>query len=143
MARKQQSSRDSRSPRDRLSADLLQNFAEDFAANGVAVIQALREKSPEKYAALAATLIAQAEEPSDELDFAGANSMDELGEKMLRSVGCEKPTPRMIKAAIKANNQFIARIERIAGIVKQDHPGLLYNGKRAGQANWPQDEVEA
>ena len=65
MARKQQSSRDSRSPRDRLSADLLQNFAEDFAANGVAVIQALREKSPEKYAALAATLIAQAEEPSE------------------------------------------------------------------------------
>ena len=120
MARKPQQSRDSRSPRDRLSQDLLQNFAADFAANGIEVIKALREKSPERYAELAGKLIMSAEEPSDELNFAGAKSMDEVGEKLLKSVGCEKPTARMIKAAVKANDQFTKRLERIAGVVKDD-----------------------
>ena len=120
MARKPQQSRDSRSPRDRLSQDLLQNFAADFAANGIEVIKALREKSPERYAELAGKLIMSAEEPSDELNFAGAKSMDEVGEKLLKSVGCEKPTARMIKAAVKANDQFTKRLVRIAGIVKYD-----------------------
>jgi hypothetical protein len=125
-----------------LSQDLLQNFAADFATNGVEVIQKLREESPARYAELAGKLIMNAEEPSNE-SFAGAKSMDEIGAKLLKTVGLEEPTKRQIAAAIKANDQFIARLERIAGIVKQDDPGLLYNGKRVGQANWPQDEVEA
>jgi hypothetical protein len=121
MARKPQSSRDSsRSPRDRLSADLLQNFAADFAINGVGVIQALREKSPERYAELAGKLIMSAEEPTADLDFAGAKSMDEIGEKLLKSIGCEAPTARQIKAAVKLNDKFVKGLEKIGGIVKDD-----------------------
>ena|SRR5262249_54381662 len=120
MARKPQSSKDSRSPRDRLSADFLQSFAEDFALNGVEVIKALREKSPERYAELAGKLIMQAQEPDGELDFNSCQNMQDIGEKLLRTVGLEQPTKRQVAAVIKAHDQFVAKLERIAGVAKDD-----------------------
>jgi hypothetical protein len=51
--------------RDRLSADYLKAFQEDFAANGVAAIKSLRQESPAKYAEIASRLIAATTEPTD------------------------------------------------------------------------------
>ena len=131
------------SPLDRLSANFLAALDQDFQEHGIEAIQKLREESPAKYSEVASRLI-MSTEPADPLDMSKVQSREDIARLSLKSVGLEgEPTKRQIAAALKANNQFTARLERIAGIVKQDHPGLLYNGKRAGQANWPQDEVEA
>lgn len=118
MARKPQS-RDARSPRDRLSRDFLQNFAEDFALNGIAVIKALREKSPERYAELAAKVIMQAEEPDDE-SLKNAQSMEEIGRRLLKTVGVGEPTKRQIAAAIKINDKFVKGLERLAVVANDE-----------------------
>jgi hypothetical protein len=64
--------------RDKLSAAFLQAIESDFAANGAAVIQDLRVKSPEKYAEIAARLIATTEpaakqdnKPKSTYEYAG------------------------------------------------------------------------
>jgi hypothetical protein len=51
--------------RDKLSQNFLSAFESDFKQNGVAAIESLRQKSPEKYAEIAARLIA-ATEPKPE-----------------------------------------------------------------------------
>jgi hypothetical protein len=111
MARK---SKDSRSPRNRLSQDFLQHFAEDFASNGVAVIKALREESPARYAELAGKLIMTAEEPDDDNSFSSCKTMNDIGKKLLKSVGVDEPSEEQISRALEANDNFVARLEEIA-----------------------------
>src|SRR5262249_18905643 len=53
------------SPRDKLAAGFLKAFESDFEAHGVDVIERLREKHPDRYADLAARLIATTEPKSD------------------------------------------------------------------------------
>src|SRR5262249_43470786 len=137
MTRKPQ--RESRSPRDRLSQDFLRDLAVDWAANGAAAVKAMRVKSPERYVEATGKAIASAEEPSDELDFKSCNSIDEIGEKLLKNVGCECPTRRMIKAAVTANNQFLAKLQRIAGVVRDDSA----NGKQPAKQTSVESEVTA
>jgi len=110
----------SKSPRDRLSADFLQSFAEDFAINGAAVIQALREKSPERYAELAGKVIMAAEEPDDDLSFKSCQNMQDVGATLLRTVGLQAPTKSQINAAVRLNDKFVRGLERIAGVSKAD-----------------------
>jgi hypothetical protein len=47
------------------------------------------------------------------IDFAQANSMQDIGRKLLQSVGFASPDDASIQAAIEANDQFIARLEAI------------------------------
>jgi hypothetical protein len=49
----------------------------------------------------------------NELDFATANSMQDMGRKLLQSVGFTSPDDLSIQAAIEANDTFIAELERI------------------------------
>jgi hypothetical protein len=97
--------------RDKLSAAFLEAFQSDFEANGVAPIEQLRLKSPEKYSEIATRLIAASEPPSD--GFEQCNSMEEIGVRLLRSVGLHAPTEEQIEAAILANDKFIAKLEAI------------------------------
>jgi len=46
-------------------------------------------------------------------DFAQARSMQDIGCKLLQSVGLASPDDASIKAAIEANNAFVARLEEI------------------------------
>jgi hypothetical protein len=48
-----------------------------------------------------------------ELDFATANSMQDIGRKLLQSIGFASPDDVSIAAAIEANDAFIARLEAI------------------------------
>jgi hypothetical protein len=101
--------------RDRLSANFLAAFEADFAANGVAAIEQLRQKSPEKYAEIAARLMVNNEPKPD--DFKQCKSMEEIARKLLKSSGVEdedRITPAMIQAAIEANNRFVDELKRIA-----------------------------
>jgi len=124
MARKPQSSRDSRSPRDRLSQDFLHSFAADFSSNGVEVIKALRLESPARYAELAGKLIMQAQEPDDDLSFKSCQDMKDVGAKLLLTYGVKNPTARQVAAAIKLNDKFTKALERLAaGITKNDSAG--------------------
>jgi len=46
-------------------------------------------------------------------DFSTANSMHEIGKRLLQSVGFTEPDDASIRAAIEANDSFIARLETI------------------------------
>jgi hypothetical protein len=56
----------------------------------------------------------------NKLDFATANSMQDIGRKLLQSVGFASPDDASIQAAIEANDEFIARLEAI----RDAAPGL-------------------
>jgi hypothetical protein len=47
------------------------------------------------------------------IDFAQANSMQDIGRKLLKSVGLASPDDVSVKAAIEANDAFVARLEQI------------------------------
>jgi hypothetical protein len=99
--------------RDKLSRNFLEALEADFRAYGVTVLERMRESSPERYCELAGKLIMSAEPQPD--GFEQCNSMEEIGLKLLKSVGVdeEAATDDMIEAAIVANDKFIARLEAI------------------------------
>jgi hypothetical protein len=101
------------SPRTRLSAAFLEALEADFQEYGKGVIQEMRQKDPTKYAELAGKLIMTTEPPSNQIDFNTANSMQEIGLKLLQSVGFADPTDEQIQQAIQANDVFIAKLEQI------------------------------
>ena len=90
-------------------------FEADVADNAVEVIKQLREKSPEKYSEIAAKLLALIQEQPDPDGFASADSMQELGVKLLKAVGLSEVemTEDMVAQAIEANNAFRAQLEAI------------------------------
>jgi hypothetical protein len=98
--------------RDKLSAAFLQAFSSDFEDHGVAVIEALREKYPEKYAELCGRIIATVTQPLDPNDYAHCQSEEEIVRKMLVQIGMDPDgiTPDMLRQAEEANTAFIARL---------------------------------
>jgi hypothetical protein len=100
--------------RAKLSAALLEALEADFAENGVAAIKLLRERSPEKYCELSARLIAATEPPGEGFD--SAQSMEEVGRKLLESIGLapDIATAEMIQAAIQAHDELVRRLGQIA-----------------------------
>src|SRR5262245_1819757 len=100
--------------RDKLSANFMKAFEEDFSANGVGVIEQLREKHPDKYAELAAKLIASASPPVSV--FAEAKSMDDIAHGLLKQVGIDNPSERQLEAALKLHDKFIQELEMIAAV---------------------------
>src|SRR5215470_11310848 len=51
--------------------------------------------------------------PNTSVDFSSAKSMQDIGRKLLQSVGFAVPDDVSIQAAIEANDAFIARLEAI------------------------------
>jgi hypothetical protein len=51
--------------------------------------------------------------PNTSVDFSSANSMQDIGRKLLQSIGFAAPDDVSIAAAIEANDVFIARLESI------------------------------
>src|SRR5262245_32762177 len=49
----------------------------------------------------------------NQLDFKSARSMQDIGRKLMQSVGVREPDDAMIQSAIEANDAFIARLEQI------------------------------
>ena len=50
---------------------------------------------------------------SNHADFSNANSMQDIGRKLLQSVGFASPDDASIQAAIEANDVFVGRLEAI------------------------------
>jgi hypothetical protein len=53
------------------------------------------------------------EQDTTKIDFQSANSMHEIGERLLQSVGFASPDEDSIQAAIEANDAFIEQLEAI------------------------------
>jgi hypothetical protein len=104
------------SARAELSADFLRSFQADFKVYGKEVIERMRQEAPAKYAEIASRLIAASDPPSDE-GFKNANSMRDIGLRLLISVGADREaiTDEQVDLAIIANDNFINRLQEIAG----------------------------
>jgi hypothetical protein len=99
--------------RAKLSQAFLEAFQSDFEVNGIAAIEQLRQKSPEKYSEIAARLIATTEPKQD--GWNECQSMQEMALKLLKSVGLDEyeATQDQIEQAIEANNEFLAQLQAI------------------------------
>jgi hypothetical protein len=78
------------------------------------VIEKLREKSPEKYVEAAVRAMAAAE-PKNKDGWETAQSMQDIGRKLLQSVGTpdDAITDQAIEDAVAANDEFIAQLQAI------------------------------
>jgi hypothetical protein len=53
------------------------------------------------------------DESAKPIDFKQARSMQDIGRKLMQSVGIREPSDGLIQQAIEANDAFIARLEAI------------------------------
>ena len=100
---------------DQLSAPL-RDFVKDFQTHGASVFEQVRERSPEKYIELSTRLVGLIATLKLEPDgFAECKSMQDIGMKLLQSVGCDEAlvTDDMIEQAIRENDAFIERLQAI------------------------------
>src|SRR5262245_25586056 len=58
-------------------------------------------------------LIVEQHQFSSQIDFSQASSMQDIGRKLLQSVGFNEPDDASVKEAIAANDEFIKELERI------------------------------
>jgi hypothetical protein len=94
----------------------LRDFVADFRTHGKSVLEQVRLESPSKYLELAsklAALVATLKPPQSA--FHDANSMQDIGRKLLESVGTDNAaiTEDMIQEAVAANDRLIAQLESI------------------------------
>jgi hypothetical protein len=103
-------------PRLRLSASFLASLEKDFEKHRDEVIEALRRESPRAYAELLGGLVMTADPPAEKT-FANCNSQRDIGLRLLVSMGMHEGeiTDEQVDLAVVANQNFIARLEEIAG----------------------------
>ena len=102
--------------RDKLSQLFDEALLANFAAKGASVIEQMCKDDPTRYAELVGKRIMAADPKPD--GFESCDSVEELGRKLLKSVGLDNEeaiTPDMIQAAIAAQDEFVAQLARIAG----------------------------
>ena len=95
-------------PKASLRERALRALNADFELHGEDAIKQLRETRPDRYVELAAR-------PAEVITsgYADCNSMQEIGLKLLQSVKFNNPDEDSIAEAIKANDDFIAKLEAI------------------------------
>jgi hypothetical protein len=95
----------------------LRDFVADFETHGADTIKHVRERSPEKYIELSTKLIgliaALKTAPDDGPSFDKCNSMKEIGERLLQSIGFASPDDVSIQEALTENEKFIAGLQAI------------------------------
>ena len=105
---------ESPSTRNRLSGAFIEALAEQWREHGDEILDGLRKENPSKLAEIIAKLVAISEPPLDDtLDFKNATSMQDIGKKLLMSVGFEEPDEASIQRAIEANDRFVEQLEAI------------------------------
>jgi len=105
---------ESPSTRNRLSGAFIEALAEQWREHGDEILDGLRKENPSKLAEIIAKLVAISEPPLDDtFDFKNATSMQDIGKKLLMSVGFEEPDEASIQRAIEANDRFVEQLEAI------------------------------
>ena len=94
----------------------LRDFVADFKLHGKKALEQVRQESPSKYLELASKLAALVAtlKPAQSA-FHDANSMQDIGRKLLQSVGADDATltDDQIAQAVACNDAFIAKLEAI------------------------------
>jgi hypothetical protein len=92
----------------------LRDFVADFKLHGKSALEQVRERSPEKYLELSTKLLplVAALNPGAD-DFSDCQNMQDVGVKLLRSVGFSEPDDASIQAAIALNDKFIDDLQAI------------------------------
>jgi hypothetical protein len=94
----------------------LRDFVADFKLHGKRALEQVRLESPSKYLELASKLAALVAtlKPAQSA-FHDANSMQDIGRKLLQSVGADDATltDDQIAQAVACNDAFIAKLEAI------------------------------
>src|SRR5262245_48854947 len=93
----------------------LRDVVNELKSNLAGELQKLRERGDSaRYLETAAKLLPLIVVLNPQMnDFASANSMQEIGEKLLKSIGFYDPDEHSIEEALQANNDFIARLQHI------------------------------
>jgi hypothetical protein len=99
------------SAKDKLSADFTQRLEKKWREQGDDVLEAAFKESPTKIAEMIARLVMTTEPKAE--GYESAKNMEDIGRKLLQSVGFTDPDPASIEAAIKANNIFIDGLQQI------------------------------
>jgi hypothetical protein len=113
MSRK--SSKTNHDPRHDLSNDFVQALAADWKEHGAATIEAVRQKSPDKYCELIAKVV-----PKEMLlsadrratDYSDCQDMHDIGRRLLLQTGILEAaiTDTMIEQTVEANSNFLDRL---------------------------------
>jgi hypothetical protein len=111
---------ESPSTRNRLSGAFIEALAEQWREHGGEILDGLRRDNPAKFAEIVAKLVTISEPTTDDtFDFKKATSMQDIGRKLLMSVGFEEPDEASIQRAIEVNNRFIEQLEAIRDSVQE------------------------
>ena len=105
--------RESPSTRDKLSSAFVDALEKDWAEHGAEVIQQIRQDNPVKYGELIARLVPMDANLVSASDFSKCQSMEEIGRKLLQSIGFADPDDASIQRAVEANNIFIDGLQQI------------------------------
>src|SRR5262245_41324953 len=106
--------------RTKLSKSFHETLEQDFRLYGKNVIEQMRQSDPTRYAELAGKLIMATEPPAEGIDFKNAQSMHEIGTKLLQSFGVPEPADIFVEQAIAANDQFVLTLKNIAACAQAD-----------------------
>ena len=115
MVRKANSRAAEPSLRDRLTTAFVEALEKDWTEHGAAVIAAVRESAPAKYAELIVRLVPVESSLIAPGDFSQCNSEEDIGRKLLEQVGMLNSdiSEEDIEAAAQANTAFIDTLMRI------------------------------
>ena len=92
----------------------LRDFTADFKAHGKSALEQVRTRSPEKYLELSTKLAALVAALKTEPDlFDNTQTHEDIGRKLLQSIGFRDPDDASIEEAIKIQNAFVAQLEAI------------------------------
>jgi hypothetical protein len=116
MSRARKAKANGNDPRQKLTGDFVTALQADWLLHGQEIIEALRTKSPVKYAEIVSRL-AVPEPMAAPDDFSQCQTQLEIGKKLLVQVGVAEDamSDSMIEQAAEANEAFVDRLEMIAG----------------------------
>jgi hypothetical protein len=98
----------------------LKDIVKDFKENGAAALEAVRLRNPEKYLELSTKLLPLIVSLNPGSDFSSCHSRQDIGTKLLHSVGITDPSPAQVEEAIAANDRFIAQLQGISALAQMD-----------------------
>ena len=102
---------------DELTGNLSKAFMDNFRENGVATVELLRQKHPEKFIENVVRFIAAAQTHTQPKDgYANCQSTQEVARKLLVDCGASEfaITDDMIEEAIKESDRHVEELGRIA-----------------------------
>ena len=98
----------------KLTASFVADLEAAWDEHGKEMLEALRSQPAKFVETLSRLAVAERLSPADPAtDFNSAQSMQDIGLKLLQSIGFDAPSDEQIQEAIEANNAFIARLEAI------------------------------